>query len=558
MISLSGIFGAIVAVVILVVVHEFGHFLAAKLFKIGVPVFSVGMGPRVAGFSWGGTDYRLSALPIGGYVRLSGADPFGEEDFDTPPVPPEQDFMSKPVWQRLIVMLAGPAANLVLPVVIFTLLFMGGYPEHPAEIGLVSFDGPAWRAGLRAGDRVVQVDDEPVQVWRELGSALARRVGTDVRVVVERGDERVALTLPAGSYDRRAGTILDADSLGVESGRRSTRVGVGDPRSPAGVAGLATFDAITHVEGAAVEDFEALLAALGEGPEREVTAVRVDAETGERTTRALSFVLSDWAPRPDDPWGNRWGIAPSDVFVGGVSEGQPAAVAGVQPSDRLYAVDGVPVHDFLHLRSLVAKSAIDPMDYAAGTRPLTLTLERAGALVDTRFEPKLVDATTVYATRYRPQMGVSLVPDSRVYRPQELKYYGPIEALGMGVRRTWEAVETVLTALDSMLRIRTNPAKMMGGPLAIFSVTGQSLMMGIHAYAGTIAAISVSLAIVNLLPVPALDGGQIIVYLIEWVRGRPLSAAIRVRIQMLGVLMLFALIVLVTISDLRNLLFPES
>jgi regulator of sigma E protease len=245
------------------------------------------------------------------------------------------------------------------------------------------------------------------------------------------------------------------------------------------------------------------------------------------------------------------------VFVGTLIEGQPAMVAGMKTGDRMYAVDGEPVHDFLHLKSLVARSLIDPLDFSAGTRPLTLRIVRDGAPLDLEFSPKLIDDTTVYGTRYTTLLGVYLVPDARVFPERELRYYGPIQAFGMGLQRTYEAVETVLTALDSMLRIRTDPSKMMGGPLAIFSVTGQSLMLGVHAYAGTIAAISVSLAIVNLLPVPALDGGQITVYLIEWIRGRPLSAEVRIRIQMVGVLILFALIVLVTISDVRKLLFPE-
>jgi regulator of sigma E protease len=553
---ISGIFGALIAVVVLVVVHEFGHFLAAKIFRVGVPVFSVGMGPRVAGFFWKGTDYRLSALPIGGYVQLAGADPFGEEDFEAPRLPPEQDFMQKPVWQRLIVMLAGPVANLILPVVIFTLLFMGGYPEFRSEIGLVSYDSPAWRAGIRSGDVVVAVDDEPVRVWRDLESALARRVDQDIPLIVERGGERVALTLPAGSFARRARTMLDSDSLGIEPGRRSSRIGVSDPASPAGVAGVRTFDAITAVDGQKVEDYRALLDAL-EGDRHLLTVLRADPETGERTTLQLPVARTDWAPPVDDPSPNPWGLAPVDLFVGGLLEGQPADAAGIKTGDRLYAVDGVVVYDFGHLKAQVATSAVDPLDYSAGTRPITLTVIRDGARVESAFSPKLIDATTVYGTRYTPLMGIRMTPDARIFPERTLKYYNPVQAFAMGVERTWNAVETVLTALDSMLRMRTNPSKMMGGPLAIFSVTGQSLMLGVHAYAGTIAAISVSLAIVNLLPVPALDGGQIIVYLIEWIRGRPLSAEVRVRIQMFGVLILFALIILVTISDVRNVFFPE-
>ncbi|MBW1879720.1 MAG: site-2 protease family protein, partial [Deltaproteobacteria bacterium] len=130
------ILAGLVMLSVLVIIHEFGHFVVARLFRVGVPVFSVGMGPRVGGFRWKGTDYRLSALPIGGYVQLAGADPFGEEDPDAY-VDPAEDFMQKPVWQRFLVMLAGPAANLALPLLILSAILMAGEQRPDTVIGMV-------------------------------------------------------------------------------------------------------------------------------------------------------------------------------------------------------------------------------------------------------------------------------------------------------------------------------------------------------------------------------------------------------------------------------------
>ena len=160
---LSSLLAGLVAIGILVVLHEFGHFLFAKLFGVGVPVFSVGMGPRLFGFHFRGTDYRISALPLGGYVRMSGADPFGEEDPDEV-VAPEEDFMRKPIWQRLLIMFAGPLFNLAFPFVVFTIVLMLGEPRSVSEIGLVLEDTPAFDAGLREGDHVVAVDGEHGQL----------------------------------------------------------------------------------------------------------------------------------------------------------------------------------------------------------------------------------------------------------------------------------------------------------------------------------------------------------------------------------------------------------
>ena len=133
---------------VLVVVHEFGHFVVARIFGVGVPVFSVGMGPRLFGFHYGGTDYRVSALPVGGYVQMSGADPFGEQDV-AQDVPEDEDFMRKPVWQRLIIMLAGPGVNIALPFVLFTVLLMMGRPDWNSRVGAVLPGTPAEEAGFQ-------------------------------------------------------------------------------------------------------------------------------------------------------------------------------------------------------------------------------------------------------------------------------------------------------------------------------------------------------------------------------------------------------------------------
>ncbi|TVQ90550.1 MAG: RIP metalloprotease RseP [Deltaproteobacteria bacterium] len=557
MIYLIGGAAALLAIGILVVVHEFGHFLAAKMFNIGVPVFSVGMGPRIGGFSFKGTDYRFSALPIGGYVQLAGADPFGEEDFEGPPTPPENDFMQKPVWQRLIVLLAGPAANIVLPIVIFSVLFLAGFPEYPAQFGMISYDSPAWHAGLRDGDTVTAVDGYAVGSWRELESLLARRAGERVQLTIAREGAEQVVALPAGSFERRAVNRINVESLGADLVRRSSRVGVNDPQSPAAQAGILSFDGIVAVDGRAVEDWHELMGLLEPKTSARLDLVRHDRETDEITELSVSIQRSSWQPLSDDPWSNPWGFAPADVVAGTVYEGKPAAEAGMIEGDRLYAVDGTPVRDFLHLKALIGSSAVDRIDRSAGTREIELTLLRDGELLQRTFRPELIDDSTVDGTRYRPVIGVMLVPDARLVPERVLRRYPPHTALALGVESTWQAVENVFTVLGSILRLRTDPSKAVGGPVAILTITGQSALMGIHFYAGVVASISVSLAIVNLLPVPALDGGQITVFLIEWIRGRPLSAEMRVRIQMFGVFILFALIILVTISDVYKLIFRE-
>jgi regulator of sigma E protease len=539
--------GAGLAIVVLVVVHEFGHFVAAKIFGIGVPVFSIGMGPRLFGFRWGETDYRVSAVPVGGYVRLYGADPFGEEDFESERLDVRRDFMKRPVWQRLVVLFAGPAANLVLPIVLFSALFIIGYPEYPTTFGFVSYDSPAARVGLKSGDRIVAVGDVPVASWRELNWTLAPWHDRAVTLTVDRAGQTLTVEVPANTFHRVAGMVVDHEMFGVDPGLRSSQIGVGGPGSPAYEAGLRTFDAIVGVDGRAIDTWDELTSALAtEGPHR-VDYVRADEKKG-RTEGSLTLQATDWAPRAEDPFPNPYGLAPVDVFAYDFTSGSPAKIAGIKVGDRLYMVNGQPVHDFLQFRSLVWELGVDPADPTA-MREVTLTMLRDGNLVERTFQPQTTTKTTIYGSVTRPLLGLKSAREGYLSPERVLKSYAPHEAVMLGWTQTGQAASSVLTALESLVLVRSNPGDVVGGPVQIFAVTGRSLMLGVHAYASTIASISVSLAIVNLLPVPALDGGQIVVYALEWVRGRPLSAELRMRIQMVGVLVLFALIVLVTVKD---------
>jgi regulator of sigma E protease len=280
---LAGLF----LIAFLVVIHEAGHFLVARLFGVGTPVFSVGFGPRIAGFRWRGTDFRLSAIPFGGYVLLAGADPFGEEDVEAG-VPESERFLSRPVWQRLLVMAAGPAVNLALPFVLFTVLLMAGRPDWGTTVGQVLPGSPAEQAGLRTGDVVVAVDGRPAEVWTDVEAAARARLGTTgpIRLDVRRAEATASVSLPVGSLRRDRGGGVDLVAAGIQPWAHSARVGVDDPASPAGRSGLRTGDRIVRVDGAEVLRWDELLAALS-GPSHRVAWERArgddeaEPETGE-------------------------------------------------------------------------------------------------------------------------------------------------------------------------------------------------------------------------------------------------------------------------------------
>lgn len=536
---------------ILVVVHEFGHFLVAKLFGIGVPVFSVGMGPRLFGVFWRGTDYRLSAVPVGGYVRMAGADPFGEEDPDEH-IEPEEHFMGKPVWQRFLVMLAGPAANLILPLVLFTTVLMLGEPQPMPKIGIVVEDSPAARLGLQPDDRIVEVDHKPVAVWADVMRDL--QIPHDAVLRVERDGQLrdVAVSAADLTTDKRYQAGMGSlDALGVTTYRPSTRIGVDDAASPAAKAGLKTGDAIMEVDGKHVDDLYALRAAMAAGETHHLKVVRADRATGESELSVDITADSLWAPRAGDVVADRFGLVPCSVFVGDVQADSAAAIQGVKPNDRMLSFDGQPIRSFEELIRLVSLT-VDTAEPTATPRQAAFTVVRDGEVMTLMFAPRVERILVGADVVYKPFLGIKSYLSGSVPGPTVKKYYSIVEAFPRSVEETTFLVTSTIGMLGKLVTGEIKISEGLGGPTEIFRIGKKSAEMGIFVYVRTIGMISISLGVFNLLPLPVLDGGQILFYGVEAVRGRPLSIAIREKLQMAGVLVMVALMLVVTVYDLNR------
>lgn len=248
----------LVLVGVLVAIHEFGHFVAAKLLDFKVTRFSIGFGQPLVRVRRGETEYQLALFPLGGYVRILGEDP-------TDVVPPEdvrRAFGKKPLWQRLIVVFAGPAANLLLPVVIYFVSFAGHTELPAAVIGDVVAGSPAARAGFEPGDRILSVAGDSVRYWEDVEGIVGQRAGLQTRFKLRRGSRELQrdvapiemATTTSDGRRSRAGWI------GITQAPFPPQIGVLDRASPAGRAGLRTGDVIISVEGTEVDTFSADLA----------------------------------------------------------------------------------------------------------------------------------------------------------------------------------------------------------------------------------------------------------------------------------------------------------
>lgn len=437
------ILATLIALSVLILVHEFGHFFAAKWMDIAAPRFSLGLGPRVAGFKWGETDFVISAIPLGGYVKMAGmeddeASAALEGGEEAAPVDPARTFDAKPLWARAFVISAGVIMNLLFALV--ANIVLAGVQGQPyiAETRLAPLTGiggvAAQAEQIPIGSRVVSVGAERVASWDAMRKELADAPAGPVSLGFE-GRPAVTLNLPAPGRSR-----------------------------------------------------DTLLSAL----------------------RPLA-----------------------EPVVAQVIPDQAAARAGLRPGDRIVAIDGTPLATWTDVVERIR---------AAPGKPLRMDVQREGQRLALTVTPK--------AERERGELvgkiGASEQPQVRYRR------LGFGQVLAEGWHQTVYMVQLLLTTLRDLFTGALSPRNL-GGLLAIGEASGQSAEQGPLTYLSFLAFLSVNLAVLNLLPIPILDGGHLMFLLIEAVRGRPLSLEARIRLSHVGLIIVVGLMLWANGNDVVRL-----
>ena len=443
--------GFVVAVSLLVTVHEFGHYWVARRLGFKVLRFSVGFGPAIWSRTAGRdrTEYVFAALPLGGYVKLL--------DEREGPVPPEdlaRAFTRKKPWERILVLLAGPAFNIVFAIlVLWGMLWFSGEPQIRPVVGKVVPDSLAARADLREYDEFMRVEGREIATHADVMLGLVEALSDDGRIELE---------------VQRPG-----------SGVRVLELRVEDP----------------EVRRALTEP-AAMLRGLG---------------------------LRFWSP-------------PVPAEIGKVDAGGPADVAGLRAGDRVTAVDGEAVQDFPALVEAISarpNRAIE-LDILRDGRSLRLSLRSTAEIIGGR-----------EVGRIRVQTPPPPPWPERLVTHRD---YGPLESLTVASTRAWDMTVLQAKMLARMLFGQVS-LKNLSGPLSIAEYAGETAQSGLAEFLGFLVVISLSLGFLNLLPIPILDGGQIIYQLIEWVRGAPLSERLQAMGQQVGIFLLLMLMSVALFND---------
>jgi regulator of sigma E protease len=442
----------LVAISILVAVHEFGHYWVAKKLGFKVLRFSIGFGKPLftrVGRDADRTEYCLAAIPLGGYVKL-----LDEREGEVEAGELHRSFTRRPVAHRIAVLLAGPAMNLLFASLIYAILAMVGTEVIKPVVGQVRLDSPAATAGLQRGDEIKRVGERPVSDTEELQIALMRRFSDDgiIPLTVQRAGSERELTLRVRE-DRRALT---------EPGK--------------------------------------LLPGLG-------------------------FDLSTWT---------------ANTVVHEVPSTSAGARAGLRVGDRLLTADGQPVNNRADFVAMVS---------GAGGRDLPIDVERGGARVH------LVAAVPTVLEDGKPmgRLGIMIEEGAPSWPPGlvETRRSAPFAALEIGVQKTWEMSALTVQMLWRIVTGQVSP-KNISGVVSIAEFAGISAYLGLTAYLAFLAVISVSLGVLNLMPVPLLDGGQVVYQAVEAVKGSPLSERAQLFGQQVGIALLVVLMSLAFYNDISR------
>ena len=423
---------------VLIFVHELGHFVMARRIGVRVLTFSLGFGPKLLSFRRGDTEYCVSAIPLGGYVKMAGENP---EDTRTGA---SDEFLSKTKWQRFQVLVMGPVMNLALAIIVMALVLYQGaqlpaFEDHAVVVGSFASESPAQAAGLQPDDRIIRVDDKEVSTWKQFLLTVATKANRPVRLTIVRNGQYIERQVVPASSDK-----YDTGDIGIL------------PRM--------------HPE------------------------------------------------------------------ITGVREKQPAAEAGLRAGDLVMKAAG---------EANVSRDRLIELIKSHDGQPLQLEIRRGEATENVTVVPRLIDGTVIIGATISPLQLKTVEP-------------GPLEAVKLSLERNWEWSSLIFETLGGLFTRETSVKQLMG-PVAIAGLSGEAAQQDSWIPLFTLMAmISLNLGLLNLMPIPVLDGGHIAILALESVSRRDFSIKVKEKMLLAGFVLLLMLMVTVIYNDLMRIQWIEQ
>ncbi|PIR23021.1 MAG: hypothetical protein COV44_04680 [Deltaproteobacteria bacterium CG11_big_fil_rev_8_21_14_0_20_45_16] len=534
---------------LLVFFHELGHFLMAKWVGIKVEKFSIGMGPAIFSFRKGETEYRLAILPLGGYVKMAGDDPSKELSEEER----KRGFLAQRPPAKLLVVFGGPGFNLILPMFIYAIMLAVGIPFVKPVVGSLEKEMPGYLSGLRSGDEIVSIDGSKIDRWKQVEERVREAANQDLKVVVDRVDltsgsvRSVELSLKPQLAEGRSkfGEIVEVGKIGVSPAYPLPLVYYESASSPLGRAQVQNFDRVLSVDGISILSLDQWNEILDTQTKSQL-ALRL--KRGDKTIDAKLELAGKAVLRKELE------ILPIELVIAEVTPDGRAAKGGIEAGDRLVAIGSKVLRSWEEVPEIVRASEGRPLKFTWAHNGQERSAEIAAE--ETVVDDPLLGKDNPMATDkiYRIGIAPRLESDTSFGEDQS---WSPLAWIKMGVDQTWGLASMTVIALSKLVTGEIS-LKLLGSPIMIYKVAGNTYRMaggGHHgwiAFLTNLALLSITLGLVNLLPVPVLDGGHAVFFTIEWIRGRPVSLKVMEVATQIGLVMLIGLFALVLYNDFNR------
>ena len=536
----------------LIFIHELGHFLVARWLGVRVEVFSLGFGKKILQWKKGSTTYCISLIPLGGYVKMFG------HHFEPEKIAKEDQifsFLHKSLPARTAIVLAGPLMNFILALVIVTIMTMIGQKRIHPVVGDIATSSVAAQVGFESGDRILSIEhntsgNTPKTLyptyWKEFNRIIINNPSQILKIQVKKisGKTKTLLATPSKQtilsefgFEKQGGVINGLSPFTV-----SSVIGVADPLSPAGRAGLKTFDTVLSINQQPVRSWTEMKNILISHNSKTKLDIQFQREKSIQTTIIQPTTESNLAKQ-------KWkllGFSQPDLFISSLKNNSPAGQAGLKPADLLLKINHRKIIDWSMLVYII--KGFDPKN-----GPLHLEINRQGKIQQLSVMPKKQRVMRGMKEEIHYMLGIisgsalyTAIPAGGTYRASILN---PLKAIWIAIKRIfkWCGVTGIYVKKIIMGEVS---GKTLGGVIAIGQVAYKSYSLGLEYFLEMMALLSIQLFLLNLLPLPVLDGGHLFFYLIEYIKGTPISMNKMIFINYIGFVLLLCLFVFVTFNDL--------